>query len=615
MNSETHIIHRQIVELQASSAKCAEDAQAVFAGLWVKRLEAMVEGLLSERSVPGELRVIDRLELDLGVLDFPRMEEQILERAEDVLREALSSAGSEHPNFQSAGGIHPPSMARVLHFLSHGTLPWWSPSVDTATLASELDEILIDGAGLSRAWLMSEGRDPRVAVRVTQQFGAERALALLAVLTPEFAAWMREVIDVVRTSEPVAQGGFPSGGPAPLLRLAWEAWFETTSTGEPRSYAMEEAQAKVLRSLPRQARQKLAGPDPLPVDGVDQAGIGEERGGWPDEEKTQREFAERPKDREVRTTPPPASENEVEPATRGMREQGGAGTPMEHPTEGVAATRPDDEDWAAGQQKFPAPEAGMGNATEQGPTTGSESEARAAGQQKFPAPEAGMGNATEQGPTTGSEGEAGAAGRQGASPSAAEPESHGEHATAPARAEDTSPAAPAGSLPRIREGIPVANGGLVLVWPYLGIVFENVGLRAEGEWRNSGSPDRAVHLLQYIATGEEAAPEQELLLNKLLCGLEPAEPVTYELSLTDREKDEAETLLKTLIEHWSVLKGTSLTGLRQSFLQREGLVERLDQGWRLRVERKAYDMLMEQLPFGLGMVRLSWMPASIEVEW
>jgi hypothetical protein len=73
--------------------------------------------------------------------------------------------------------------------------------------------------------------------------------------------------------------------------------------------------------------------------------------------------------------------------------------------------------------------------------------------------------------------------------------------------------------------------------------------------------------------------------------------------------------LTAAIQHWSVLKNTSISGLRSSFLQREGLLLETDQGWLLRVERKVYDLLLEQLPWGIGMLQLAWMRKPLRVNW
>ncbi|MES1249908.1 MAG: contractile injection system tape measure protein, partial [Chitinophaga rupis] len=126
---------------------------------------------------------------------------------------------------------------------------------------------------------------------------------------------------------------------------------------------------------------------------------------------------------------------------------------------------------------------------------------------------------------------------------------------------------------------------------------------------------KAVHLLQYLVDGKEEHPEQELALNKILCGLPIDEPVPLYLSFTEQEKEVSAELLNVLRVQWEKLKNTSIEGVRVSFLQRQGALTETAEGWKLRVEQRAYDVLLQTLPWGLGMIRLSWMKKIIYTEW
>jgi hypothetical protein len=60
---------------------------------------------------------------------------------------------------------------------------------------------------------------------------------------------------------------------------------------------------------------------------------------------------------------------------------------------------------------------------------------------------------------------------------------------------------------------------------------------------------------------------------------------------------------------------TSVAGLRESFLQREGCLSRKDDAWQLLVETRSYDMLLDRLPWGFATIKYSWMPGAIRVDW
>jgi hypothetical protein len=76
-------------------------------------------------------------------------------------------------------------------------------------------------------------------------------------------------------------------------------------------------------------------------------------------------------------------------------------------------------------------------------------------------------------------------------------------------------------------------------------------------------------------------------------------------------------LLHALITNWEKLRNTSVDGLRQSFLLREGrlLRKESDGSWSLTVSTKAYDMLLDSLPWRFSTVRLPWMQTVLHVKW
>ncbi len=172
------------------------------------------------------------------------------------------------------------------------------------------------------------------------------------------------------------------------------------------------------------------------------------------------------------------------------------------------------------------------------------------------------------------------------------------------------PAAPGTGLEVV-----IDNAGLVLLWPHLKEILRKLELLEELPDGGQRPRPAAVLLLQQLATGSPAAPEHQLVLNKLLCGLPLNAPVPRRLRRSPNWTNEVEALLGAVIAQWSVLKTTSVAGLRSTFLQREGLLQEAESGWVLLVERKACDILLEQLPWGVGMIQLSWMHAPLRVEW
>lgn len=161
----------------------------------------------------------------------------------------------------------------------------------------------------------------------------------------------------------------------------------------------------------------------------------------------------------------------------------------------------------------------------------------------------------------------------------------------------------------------VNHCGVIILHPFLHTYFNELGLTEKGKFKDTNSQHRAVLLLHWLATGEQTVAEFELVLPKLICAVDFAEPVPNQIELSGQEKEESESLLLSVTRHWEPLRRTSIEGLRQSFFHREGKLIRSENGWILRVEQKTIDILLNRLPWGIGTIKLPWMRYTLNVEW
>lgn len=167
--------------------------------------------------------------------------------------------------------------------------------------------------------------------------------------------------------------------------------------------------------------------------------------------------------------------------------------------------------------------------------------------------------------------------------------------------------------PDAREGIFIDNAGLVLLHPFVPQLFRTLHL-SDGD--RLVQPERTLGLLHFLVTGQTTAPEYELVLPKILCGLPLETVVEQSEALTMADQEEATSLLEAVVTHWTALKNTSPDGLRGSFLLRKGKVSRRESGeWLLQVESNSYDILLDQLPWGISTIKLPWMSHILWVEW
>ncbi|MFD1817546.1 hypothetical protein SAMN04515674_101603 [Pseudarcicella hirudinis] len=157
----------------------------------------------------------------------------------------------------------------------------------------------------------------------------------------------------------------------------------------------------------------------------------------------------------------------------------------------------------------------------------------------------------------------------------------------------------------------IENAGLVILYPFL---KEYLKACEVADDEKILKVNEAVHLLQYLVTSQLETSENELVLNKILCGLPLDFPVKKAFGITPEQQQHGENLLDAVIRYWTVMKNTSREGLQLSFLRRNGKLSRQPDGWLLQIEQAPYDMLLEELPWGYSVVSLPYMKEMIFVE-
>ena len=172
----------------------------------------------------------------------------------------------------------------------------------------------------------------------------------------------------------------------------------------------------------------------------------------------------------------------------------------------------------------------------------------------------------------------------------------------------------------ISKPIYINNAGLVLTGPFLPHLFQSLGMLHQDETghtrlRDGKAVSRAVHLLQYLVDGRTDRPEPLLVLNKIMCGVPTATPVERVIEPTEQERELCERLLKAMLANWKIISHTSIAGLRETFLQREGKLERTPDGWKLQVQRKTLDVLVDQIPWSISVIFNTCMPQPLRVTW
>ena len=160
----------------------------------------------------------------------------------------------------------------------------------------------------------------------------------------------------------------------------------------------------------------------------------------------------------------------------------------------------------------------------------------------------------------------------------------------------------------------VENAGIVLFHPFLSELFSRLELIEERQFISDEARARAIRLTASLAFGRQEPLEPQLTLAKVLCGWAPDALVLPE-PIPERDREAAEALTQAVIDHWPAIRGSSAGALREGFLARAGRLSAVDDGWALTVERRAQDVLLAQLPWGIGLVSLPWTDALLHVNW
>jgi len=165
------------------------------------------------------------------------------------------------------------------------------------------------------------------------------------------------------------------------------------------------------------------------------------------------------------------------------------------------------------------------------------------------------------------------------------------------------------------EGIFIQYAGIVLLHPFLPMLFKNLQFIKENSFIDEFSHQKAMFLLHYMATGSTTPEEHELVIEKILCAWALEKPVNNLIQISLNEQKEADGLLIEVIQRWEILKKTSFAGLREGFLQRNGKLYTKNNDLHLQIESGAIDMLLDHLPWNLSLIKLPWMNDILRVDW
>ena len=101
----------------------------------------------------------------------------------------------------------------------------------------------------------------------------------------------------------------------------------------------------------------------------------------------------------------------------------------------------------------------------------------------------------------------------------------------------------------------------------------------------------------------------------MLCAFEPSVVIQHTEDLSIEEINIVQECLDAFIKHWKTLKQTSIQSLRTAFFQRQGEFIIAQDMLRINCAYSPFDILLDQYPWNLGVIKLPWIQPLIYVSF
>ena len=170
-------------------------------------------------------------------------------------------------------------------------------------------------------------------------------------------------------------------------------------------------------------------------------------------------------------------------------------------------------------------------------------------------------------------------------------------------------------LQKDSDSIVIQNAGLIILWPFFYRLFDKCNLLIDKKFKDDLAIQKGVILTQYLVTGSLKINENELVLNKILCGVDLRTPIDVNIDIQDLDLEMCDSLLKGVLKNWEKLNNSSIAALRETFLIREGILTPNELDYNLDIIKETFDMLLETIPWNISIIQTTFMENRINVDW
>ncbi|WP_323837465.1 contractile injection system tape measure protein [Photorhabdus africana] len=160
----------------------------------------------------------------------------------------------------------------------------------------------------------------------------------------------------------------------------------------------------------------------------------------------------------------------------------------------------------------------------------------------------------------------------------------------------------------------VNNAGILMLWPMLPALFNQLGLLEGEKFIHRQAQYHAVNFLDYLIWGTDETPAERKRLNNILCGLMINEN-TKSISVEPEKQLITTQWLDTIITQLPGWKKLSCNDVRQLFLQRPGELLVNEQEIKITIQQQPFDALLADWPWPLNIAKLPWLDRSLLIDW
>ncbi|MDB6367980.1 contractile injection system tape measure protein [Photorhabdus bodei] len=160
----------------------------------------------------------------------------------------------------------------------------------------------------------------------------------------------------------------------------------------------------------------------------------------------------------------------------------------------------------------------------------------------------------------------------------------------------------------------ISNAGILILWPMLPALFNQLGLLEGEKFIHRQAQYHAANFLDYLIWETEETSIERNRLNNVLCGL-TADENSESILLEPEKQLITSQWLDTIIAQLPGWKKLSGNDVRQLFLQRPGELLANEQEIKITIQQQPFDALLTEWPWPLNIAKLPWLDHSLLIDW